>query len=63
VFFVTKILDCIAIAQEATKNSDGKKFVPVFWMATEDHDFAEVSTVSVYNTPFVWETEGIGGPV
>lgn len=63
VFFVTKILDCIAVAQEATKNSDGKKFVPVFWMATEDHDFAEVCAVSVYNTPFVWETEGVGGPV
>lgn len=63
VFFVTKILDCITTAQAASNNSDSQKFVPVFWMATEDHDFAEVSTVSIYNTPFVWETAGVGWPV
>ncbi len=63
VFFVTKILDCIAVAQQATEQGAWKKFVSVFWMATEDHDFAEINTVSVYNTPFVWEQSGVGGPV
>jgi bacillithiol biosynthesis cysteine-adding enzyme BshC len=63
VFFVTKILDCIAVAQQATEQGAWKKFVPVFWMATEDHDFAEINTVSVYNTPFVWEQSAVGGPV
>lgn len=60
VFFVTKILDCIAIAQQATAQAIDKKFVPVFWMAAEDHDFAEIDTVSVYNTPFTWTTDGTG---
>lgn len=32
-------------------------------MATEDHDFAEVSSVSIYNTPFVWDKSEVGGPV
>lgn len=63
VFFVTKILDCIAAARQATQDGKWNTFVPVFWMATEDHDFAEVSTVSIYNTPFVWETTGVGWPV
>lgn len=60
VFFVTKILDCIATAEQVSKTAVDKKFVPVFWMASEDHDFAEVNTVSVYNTPFVWNIDGIG---
>lgn len=63
VFFVTKILDCIAAARQATEDGKWNRFVPVFWMATEDHDFAEVSRVSVYNAPFVWETAGVGWPV
>lgn len=62
-FFVTKILDCIATADKTTKESNDKKFVPVFWMASEDHDFPEVSHVSVYGESFDWTMDGIGGPV
>jgi len=59
VFFVTKILDCIATAQQATQESKNKKFVPIFWMASEDHDFAEVSHVSVYGESFDWTMDGV----
>lgn len=63
VFFVTKILDCIATAQEATALSKDKIFVPIFWMASEDHDFAEVRQVSVYGQSFDWVMDGVWWPV
>lgn len=43
VFFVYKILQTIKIADFLNKNSKDKKFVPVFWLATEDHDFEEIN--------------------
>ena len=41
-FFVYKILQTIKTAEFLSQNSD-KNFVPVFWMATEDHDFEEIN--------------------
>lgn len=41
VFFIYKILQTIKTADYLSQNSD-KKFVPIFWMATEDHDFEEI---------------------
>ena len=41
-FFVYKILQTIKTADFLNQNSD-KNFVPVFWMATEDHDFEEIN--------------------
>jgi bacillithiol biosynthesis cysteine-adding enzyme BshC len=43
---ILKAATAIARAREATKIS-GVEHVPVFWMATEDHDLAEVDQVSL----------------
>ena len=42
VFFVYKILQTIKTADFLNQNSENK-FVPIFWMATEDHDFEEIN--------------------
>lgn len=42
-FAIYKALTAIKVAEQAT--ADGVDTVPVFWLATEDHDLAEVSTV------------------
>jgi len=34
--------------------------VPVFWMASEDHDFEEVRTIKFFGKDFVWEQEQEG---
>lgn len=41
-FFVYKILQTIKTADFLNQNSN-KNFVPIFWMATEDHDFDEIN--------------------
>jgi bacillithiol biosynthesis cysteine-adding enzyme BshC len=43
---ILKAASAVARAQEATK-ATGVEHVPVFWMATEDHDLEEVDQVSL----------------
>ncbi len=45
-FTILKAATAVARAREATK-ATGVEHVPVFWMATEDHDLAEVDQVSL----------------
>ena len=40
-----KILTVIRLAEELKKHHPDKNFVPVFWMATEDHDDAEAKPI------------------
>ncbi|WP_379967890.1 bacillithiol biosynthesis cysteine-adding enzyme BshC [Epilithonimonas sp. UC225_85] len=42
VFFVYKILQTIKTAEFLKSNFPHHNFVPIFWMATEDHDFEEI---------------------
>jgi bacillithiol synthase len=46
-FSIFKALSAVKLAEEA-KNS-GVDCVPVFWLATEDHDLAEVNHVSLFS--------------
>lgn len=43
VFFVYKILQTIKTCSYLKENFPDYNFVPVFWMASEDHDFAEIN--------------------
>ena len=42
-YFFYKIIDTIKICDELVKKFPNNKFVPVFWMASEDHDFDEIN--------------------
>lgn len=43
VFFIYKILQTIKTAEFLKNHFPEKNFVPIFWMATEDHDFEEIN--------------------
>ncbi|WP_447951791.1 bacillithiol biosynthesis cysteine-adding enzyme BshC [Chryseobacterium koreense] len=43
VFFVYKILQTIKLSEFLNQKFPDRKVVPVFWMATEDHDFEEIN--------------------
>lgn len=42
-YFWYKIINTIQLANALNKQYRDKHFVPIFWMATEDHDYAEVN--------------------
>src|SRR5438270_10803689 len=54
VFSIYKALSAVKLAQEARKL--GVDTVPVFWLATEDHDFEEVNQVQIPGTEGKLET-------
>lgn len=60
-YFIYKIISTIKIAEEQSEKT-GKTIVPVYWMASEDHDFAEISSVNVYGKTISWKNE-TGGAV
>ena len=55
-----KIIDTIKTAQHFKTLFPDKNFVPLFWMAGEDHDFDEVKTVHLYGKKFEWKTDQKG---
>ena len=62
VFFEAKVLGAIALAQAASKEL-GKEVVPVFWMASEDHDFEEIASFRIGEHQFTWRQPDAKGPV
>ena len=52
-FFHYKIITTIRLARKLEKES-GRGVVPIFWLASEDHDFKEVSWVNGESDKFVW---------
>jgi bacillithiol synthase len=55
-----KALDTILLAKELNNKYPSKTFVPIFWMATEDHDLEEIKTVNFFSHQFNWETKQAG---
>ncbi len=59
-FFIYKILHVIRLAEKLNENHSGQHVVPIFWMASEDHDFEEVDHLELFNKTLRWETEQQG---
>ncbi|MBK1894400.1 bacillithiol biosynthesis cysteine-adding enzyme BshC [Chryseobacterium paridis] len=62
VFFVYKILQTIKTCSYLKFNFPDFNFVPVYWMASEDHDFAEINHFKTENN-YYEINEKSGGPV
>jgi bacillithiol synthase len=60
-FFTYKILTIIRLAEELNKKG-GKKFIPVFWLASEDHDIEEISNLFLFDKELNWEMSISGSP-
>lgn len=61
-FFVVKILQVIRLSEELNEKYSDLHFVPVYWMASEDHDFEEIQKIQIFHKELVWESEQ-GGAV
>jgi bacillithiol biosynthesis cysteine-adding enzyme BshC len=59
-YFIFKIVSTIVLAKRLKENFPDKNFVPVFWMATEDHDFAEINHTSLFGKTIQWDVPATG---
>ncbi|MFT6746002.1 MAG: bacillithiol biosynthesis cysteine-adding enzyme BshC [Glaciecola sp.] len=61
-YFYTKILDVINLSKRMNTQQGDYYYVPVFWMASEDHDFEEISISNLFNKKIKWDND-TKGPV
>lgn len=59
-YFIYKIVTAINTAKELKKQYPEHNFVPVYWMATEDHDFDEINHFRLEGIKYKWETDQKG---
>ena len=59
-YFIFKIVTTINLARELAIQFPEKNFVPIYWMASEDHDFAEINHTYIHGKKIVWEQNAHG---
>jgi uncharacterized protein YllA (UPF0747 family) len=57
---IYKLVSTINLARALQKAYPSQHFVPVYWMATEDHDFEEINHFFAFGTKYEWNTSQKG---
>ena len=61
-YFLYKIISVINLTKELKNTYPENNFVPIYWMATEDHDFDEINYFNFKGKKIQWKKES-NGPV
>ena len=59
-YFIYKIISTIKLTQQLKDHYPKYDFVPIYWMASEDHDFEEISFFHFKGKKFKWNKENNG---
>ena len=59
-YFIYKIVSTINLAKSLQKAYPDCQFVPVYWMATEDHDFEEINYFKLDGKKYQWQSTQTG---
>ena len=59
-YFLYKIISTINLTKELKLKYPANNFVPIYWMATEDHDFEEINYFNFKGKKFRWNKESTG---
>ncbi|UOR05010.1 bacillithiol biosynthesis cysteine-adding enzyme BshC [Hymenobacter aerilatus] len=62
-YFIYKIITAVKLSRQLKEQYPQYDFVPVYWMATEDHDFAEINHFQLFGKKYEWQAAETGGPV
>jgi bacillithiol biosynthesis cysteine-adding enzyme BshC len=58
-YFIYKILTAVQLAKECAQNFPGYHFIPIYWMASEDHDFEEINHIHLFGEKIEWKQDDI----
>jgi len=59
-YFIYKIVSTINLAKKLSEAYPQFNFVPVYWMASEDHDFDEINYFKLDGKKYQWDTDQKG---
>lgn len=59
-YFIYKIVTVINTCRQLKQHYPSYDFVPVYWMASEDHDYDEIKYFRLYGKKYTWQTDQTG---
>jgi bacillithiol synthase len=59
-YFIYKIASTINLCKTLAKNFPPLNFVPIYWMASEDHDFEEINHANIFGKKVTWDSHQKG---
>lgn len=59
-YFIHKIVSTIKLAEMMKERHPNNHFVPIYWMASEDHDLPEVDHFNFGGERYQWQTDQTG---
>ena len=59
-YFLYKIISTINLCEQLKKQYPNQNFVPIYWMATEDHDFEEINHFWFKGEKITWQKDSFG---
>jgi bacillithiol synthase len=59
-YFIYKIVTVINACKQLKQQYPAYHFVPVYWMASEDHDYDEIKYFKLYGKKYTWSTSQQG---
>jgi bacillithiol synthase len=59
-YFFYKIIDTIKICEDLRSKFPKNNFIPIYWMASEDHDFEEINFFKTAKKQFNWKVKTKG---
>ena len=59
-YFIYKIISVVNLCEKMQRKYPKFNFVPIFWMASEDHDFEEINNFSFQGSKFKWSSNQTG---
>lgn len=60
-YFLYKIISAINLCEELREVHPDENFVPIYWMASEDHDFEEINYFNFKQKKVQWASNEAGG--
>lgn len=59
-YVLYKWITTVNLAKKLNETYPAYRFVPIYWLAAEDHDFAEINHFTLFGKNYTWETEQRG---